>query len=146
MHLIRSAHSRDIEIILQIWLDASKQAHDFIPTHFWQDQLLNMRDVYLPMAENYVIEHNDVVMGFISLLKAEQFIAALFISPKFQGQGLGSALLGFAQQQSNELNLQVYSENKDAVLFYLNHGFQIINESIDEVTHHAQMDMHWIAQ
>ncbi len=146
MALIRAASSQDTEQILNIWFNASLQAHAFIPASFWQAQLLNMRDLYLPLAENYVIAENTVVHGFLSLFDNGQFIAALFIAPKFQKQGWGSKLIHFAQQQSTQLNLQVYTENNGAVQFYLHHGFSIVNESVDEHTHHTQFDMRWIAQ
>ncbi len=145
MPLIRPAHSPDLDRILQIWLHASIQAHGFIPAHFWQAQLHNMRELYLPMANNYVIEQNAVVMGFISILSTEQCIAALFIAPEFQGQGFGSRLLGFAQQQSNRLNLQVYTKNEHAMQFYLHHGFRIVSQSMDEHTQQSQADLQWFA-
>ncbi len=41
----------DIDAILTVWLDASVKAHDFIEPSFWQSQLDNMRDVYLPNSD-----------------------------------------------------------------------------------------------
>lgn len=145
MPLIRAVHADDMTQMLQIWLDASMQAHHFIPAHFWQAQLCNMRDIYLPMAENHVIKQNGIVAGFISVLKAEQFLAALFVAPESQGHGLGSQLLQFAQQQSTELNLQVYTANTNAVQFYRKNAFQIVRESMDIHTDHPQFDMYWSA-
>lgn len=150
MFLIRQAHSTDIEQILHIWLEASIQAHHFIPIHFWQEQLDNMHDVYLPLAENYVIVSKCNILGFASLLKTdistEYCLAALFIAPAFQGQGFGSKLLKFTQQQSTALDLQVYTENTTAVQFYHHHGFQIVKASVDEYTQHAQLDLRWTMQ
>ncbi|NNP73037.1 GNAT family acetyltransferase [Acinetobacter defluvii] len=143
MHLIRAAHADDITQMLKIWLDASTQAHHFIPAYFWQAQLYNMRDIYLPMAENHVIEQNGVVKGFVSLLKEAHYLATLFVAPESQGQGFGSQLLQFLQQQSTELNLQVYTANTNAVQFYQKHAFQIVRESRDVHTEQPQFDMYW---
>lgn len=144
MRAIRKATADDMQAMLQIWLDASIQAHDFIPAAFWQNQLISMRDTYLPLAENYVIEDNNAVTGFASLLRPDAFLAALFVAPEQQGYGYGSALLDFLKQQGRELHLSVYAENAAAVSFYQKHGFKIISQGIDENTGHAEYAMTWL--
>ena len=144
MTAIRKAAADDTQAMLQIWLDASIQAHDFIPAAFWQNQLISMRDTYLPLAENYVIEDNNAVTGFASLLRPDAFLAALFVAPEQQGYGYGSALLDFLKQQGRELHLSVYAENAAAVNFYQKHGFKIISQGIDENTGHAEYAMTWL--
>lgn len=143
MAIIRKAEIDDTQAILQIWLAASIQAHDFIPASFWQSQLINMRDTYLPLAENYVIEENNAVAGFASLLQPDSFLAALFIAPEQQGHGRGSALINFLKQQCRELHLSVYAENSASVGFYQKHGFSINSQGIDENTGHAELAMTW---
>ena len=143
MTAIRKAAADDTQAILQIWLAASIQAHDFIPASFWQSQLINMRDTYLPLAENYVIEENNAVAGFASLLQPDSFLAALFIAPEQQGHGCGSALIDFLKQQRRELHLSVYAENSASVGFYQRHGFSINSQGIDENTGHAELAMTW---
>ena len=98
MATIQKAEMQDIESILNIWLNASLQAHDFIPATYWEQQLLPMRDLYLPLAENYVIKDNQNVTGFASLLKSEAVLAALFIAPHQQSLGYGTALIDFFKQ------------------------------------------------
>lgn len=144
MTAIRKAAADDTQAMLQIWLDASIQAHDFIPAAFWQNQLISMRDTYLPLAENYVIEDNNAVTGFASLLRPDAFLAALFVAPEQQGYGYGSALLDFLKQQGRELHLSVYAENAAAVSFYQKHGFKVISQGIDENTGHAEYAMTWL--
>ena len=143
MAIIRKAEIDDTQAILQIWLAASIQAHDFIPASFWQSQLINMRDTYLPLAENYVIEENNAVTGFASLLRPNAFLAALFIAPEQQGHGCGSALINFLKQQCRELHLSVYAENSASVGFYQRHGFSINSRGIDKNTGHAEYAMTW---
>ncbi len=144
MAIIRKAEIDDTQAILQIWLAASIQAHDFIPASFWQSQLINMRDTYLPLAENYVIEENNAITGFASLLQPDSFLAALFIAPEQQGHGCGSALINFLKQQRRELHLSVYAENSASVGFYQRHGFSINSQGIDENTGHAEYAMTWL--
>ncbi|WP_257224411.1 MULTISPECIES: GNAT family N-acetyltransferase [unclassified Acinetobacter] len=109
MATIQKAEMQDMESILDIWLNASLQAHDFIPASYWEQQLLPMRDLYLPLAENYVIKENQTVAGFASLLRSESALAALFIAPHQQGLGYGTALIDFFKQQCDELHLNVYT-------------------------------------
>ncbi|MEG2359653.1 N-acetyltransferase [Acinetobacter sp.] len=143
MAIIRKAEIDDTQAILQIWLAASIQTHDFIPASFWQSQLINMRDTYLPLAENYVIEENNAITGFASLLQPDSFLAALFIAPEQQGHGCGSALINFLKQQCRELHLSVYAENSASVGFYQKHGFSINSQGIDKNTGHAELAMTW---
>lgn len=143
MAIIQKAEMQDMESILDIWLNASLQAHDFIPATYWEQQLLPMRDLYLPLAENYVIKENQTVTGFASLLRSEAALAALFIAPHQQGLGYGTALIDFFKLQCDELHLNVYTENTVAVNFYQQQGFKIISQAMDQNTGHAELSMTW---
>ncbi|KGT47310.1 N-acetyltransferase [Acinetobacter sp. HR7] len=143
MTIIQKAQPEDINPMLDIWLKASLKAHDFIPADYWKNQLLPMRDLYLPLAENYVIKAQDTVLGFISLLRSENVLAALFIDPEQQGAGYGKCLVDFLKQQCEQLHLNVYAANTTAVGFYQKQGFQIISQGIDENTGHAELNMSW---
>jgi len=37
--MIRKLESRDIERVLEIWLEASVKAHDFIDKSYWESQI-----------------------------------------------------------------------------------------------------------
>ena len=143
MATIQKAEMQDIESILDIWLNASLQAHGFIPASYWEHQLIPMRDLYLPLAENYVIKENQTVAGFASLLRSESALAALFIAPHQQGLGYGTALIDFFKQQCDELHLNVYTENTAAVNFYRQQGFKTISQAMDQNTGHAELSMTW---
>ncbi|MFV5491762.1 N-acetyltransferase [Acinetobacter sp. ASP199] len=143
MIIIQKAETEDIHPILDIWLNASLQAHAFIPAIYWEQQLLPMHDLYLPLAENYVIKENHTVQGFASLLRSEQVLAALFIHPDQQGKGYGARLLDFLKQQCEQLHLNVYTANTPAVHFYQKHGFKMIHQGIDHNTGQAELSMSW---
>ncbi|GAA5009939.1 acetyltransferase [Acinetobacter puyangensis] len=143
MFIIREALSQDMQDILNIWLNASIQAHNFIPDSFWHEKIVDMKHVYLPVAKNYVIEDTHRIKGFASLLEDQDMLAALFIDPEFQGVGYGSALLNFLKTQYRQLNLNVYAENTAAVEFYQKHYFSILTQNIDAHTQHAEFAMCW---
>lgn len=78
--MIRKYRKDDIGILLDIWLRASIEAHDFIVPGFWRSQVNNMRNIYIPASENYVYERESKVLGFYSL--HENTLAAIFVSPE----------------------------------------------------------------
>lgn len=127
--MIRKYMEDDIQEILEIWLSASIKAHAFIEPSFWESQVANMRDIYIPSSQTYVYEKEDRVLGFCSLL--DNTIAAIFVSPTFQGQGIGKKLINHAKENRSELSLSVYKENKASIQFYLSQGFQIVSEQQD---------------
>jgi putative acetyltransferase len=143
MATIQKAEMQDMDAILGIWLNASLQAHDFIPATYWEKQLIPMHDLYLPLAENYVIKDNKTVLGFASFLRSEAVLAALFIAPHQQGCGYGKCLIDFLKQQCDELHLNVYAENTPAVNFYQQQGFKTISQAMDKNTGHTELNMTW---
>ncbi|GAA0680579.1 N-acetyltransferase [Marinobacterium maritimum] len=137
--MIRPRKDSDIEAILDIWLKASIKAHDFVAPEFWQAQVENMRTLYIPASETFVFEQDSGVVGFYSL--HEDTLAAIFVRPERQGQGIGKQLLNHAKAQRPTLTLSVYSENEASYRFYLSQGFQVVSEQIDEHTGHPQYTM-----
>ncbi|WP_116474484.1 GNAT family N-acetyltransferase [Zobellella maritima] len=130
--MIRQATAEDMEDILEVWLLASLQAHDFVPAAFWWQQLERMRVRYLPAAELWVCEREGEIQGFIALV--DDYLAALFVRPDCQQNGIGKALLAMAKRLRQQLELKVFIENDVAVHFYQQHGFAITDEDIDPNT------------
>ncbi len=137
--MIRSRTDRDIEAILDIWLQASIKAHDFVPDEFWEAQVEDMRTLYIPASETFVFEQNSDVVGFYSL--HDDTLAAIFVQPELQGQGIGKQLLEHARVQRTTLTLSVYTENQTACAFYLSQGFKVVSGQFDEHTGHAEYTM-----
>lgn len=141
--MIRPIRSEDMDKVLDIWLQASIQAHNFIDAAFWREQLGAMRNRYLPAATSYVFEIDGAVCGFYSL--HGDALAALFVAPGKQGAGLGSLLLADAQARRAMLELTVYSANHAARRFYERHGFVVLGEQQDAHTGHSETRMRWPA-
>ncbi len=130
--MIRKYTTNDLSSILEIWLESSIKAHNFVSPEFWESQMGDMRNIYIPMSEVYVYEFKDEIVGFYALY--ENNLAAIFVAPDFQGKGIGKQLLNHAKEQKTVLTLSVYKENKDSYQFYLSQGFSVIDEHIDEHT------------
>ena len=137
--MIRISTPQDTDAVLDIWLSASIQAHDFIDASFWLSQVDAMRTLYLPASEVYVFERDGGVVGFHALHGDN--LAALFVAPALQGQGIGRQLLAHAKNQRAVLNLSVYQENQASCRFYLAQGFVVVSEQTDAHTGHREYSM-----
>lgn len=111
----------DLEKLSAIWFAASLEAHPFIGETRLGEQRVLIETVYLPQAETWVACRDGEPAGFISLL--DDFVGGLFIAPGQQGLGIGRRLISHALQNRSELQLEVYTANKQAVAFYQAVGF-----------------------
>ena len=104
--MIRHFQQQDEAAVIQIWLAI---AHSFIPRSYWESKIPDMRNKYLPQSQTLIHEdeHTNEVTGFISLIN--NYIAALFVPPDRQGQGIGQTLMAHVKQQHPELELNVYA-------------------------------------
>lgn len=139
--MIRAAQPCDDEAIQKVWLLASLQAHDFIPAAFWWQQQEALRARYLPGAEIWVYEREQEVQGFVAL--AGDYLAALFVRPDCQQQGIGTALLNLAKRQRPQLSVKVYCENDIAMNFYLQQKFTVVKECTDAASGQPELYLNY---
>lgn len=138
---IRPLQEADLDTVVDLWLKSSIKAHSFIEASFWEGQVNAMREVYIPSADTWVADYEGMLVGFVSL--NEEMLAALFVHPFFQGNGIGKQLLQFAMEQSDSLVLSVYKENKRAMDFYRKQGFEVVQEQVDKHTGMPEVIMVW---
>jgi putative acetyltransferase len=130
--LIRPYQCQDEETVIEVWYAASLIAHDFVPASFWDTQKQDIRNKYLPVAQTWVYEQDGQIVGFMSLL--ENYIGALFVHPDYQGQGIGTQLIGHAKAMHRVLLLDVFKQNTRSRHFYEKCGFEVTAENIHEAT------------
>ncbi|MEQ7799242.1 N-acetyltransferase [Pedobacter sp. ASV1-7] len=130
--MIRVFEETDLDKIVQIWLDASIIAHDFIPSTYWKEKAEDMKNLYLPASKTFVYQNDTVILGFISMV--DNYIAAIFVNPESQGQGIGKQLIEYIKRQHSLITLGVYSKNIRSIDFYKRQGFVITDEKIEENT------------
>ena len=130
-----------MDSVLDIWLRGSVSAHSFIDRTYWEKQTDAMRRHYLPSARTFVCEDEATgrIAGFISCIG--NFIAALFVDPDRQGSGIGRSLLEHVGIRHKRLRLNVYTENRNALRFYLRQGFRIVRRQDDPHTGHEELCM-----
>ncbi len=139
--IVRRFENTDMERVLDIWLEASLKAHHFVSADFWRGQVENMRNIYLPASELYVIESQGQIAGFYAL--HGNVLAAIFVSTVQQGKGLGATMIDDAKSHREELLLNVYKQNTAAYGFYQSQGFLAIGEEIDEHNGEPSHLMRW---
>lgn len=138
---IRLYKKTEVNKLVEIWYEGSLIAHDFISKDYWKSKKTEMKEMYLPMSETYVISNDNDVVGFVSMV--DNYLAALFIDVKHQGEGNGKRLLNFIKKTKGKIQLKVYKKNNKAVNFYLGNGFVIKEESIDDQTAEEELLMEW---
>ena len=127
--MIRDLKQKDIDKVMEIWLESTIKAHDFIPEKYWQDNYNAVKDIYIPQSKTYVYEEGEEIKGFISILN-DDFIGALFVSMNEQGKGIGSKLIEYANAKFDNLKLAVYKQNQKSVGFYIKKGFEILSGNL----------------
>lgn len=125
--MIRLFEFRDLDEIMEIWLEGNLQAHGFIDAEYWRKNLESVRSV-LPNAEVYVYEEAGEIRGFIGM--DADYIAGLFVKKEDRGQGIGRQLIDTVKRKKR-LSLHVYERNAGAVAFYQAMGFRV-KESMTE--------------
>ena len=90
--MIRRMGEGDLEAVAAIWLDANREAHDFIPASYWLGHFEEVRTA-LAQAEVWVFEAEAraETSGFIGL--QEDYIAGIFVRREARSGGVGRQLL-----------------------------------------------------
>ncbi|SDL06281.1 N-acetyltransferase [Natronincola ferrireducens] len=139
--MIKELDNSKIDSIMKIWLEANISAHDFIPADYWKSNYEYVKNA-LPDATVLVYEEGNEIKGFIGIIE-ESYIAGLFVSSKYQNEGIGSKLLERCKQEYSVLSLDVYARNIKALNFYKKHRFKIKEEKENDETKEIEYSMIW---
>ena len=142
--MIRELDSCEKEInrIMEIWLESVISGHPFIPETYWQAEYENVRNDYLPKSQTFVYEEEGEIKGFISLI-GNEYIGALFVEVPHQKQGIGKKLMEYVKGKQAFVKLAVYCPNRTAVDFYKKNGFYIDSIEKNEDTGVDNYIMAW---
>ncbi len=95
--MIRKSKKEDLNKLIKLWYEISLETHDFIDKEYWQEKREDMAQKYIPASDTYVIEENNEIMGFISMV--DNYLAAIFIDKKYQNKSFGKKLIDFIQKK-----------------------------------------------
>lgn len=88
---------------------------------------------------------NDLLVGIIAF--REHWIDQLYVLPRAQGAGVGTALLGIAKSQARSLSLWTFQRNHAARRFYERRGFVVTKETDGSENEEREPDVlySWVA-
>ncbi len=138
--MIRKFNEKDIDNVMELWLKANIEAHNFIHELYWKSNFDTVKKMMYD-AELYVYEEEGKTKAFVGLIN--NYIAGIFVDKDFRFMGIGSKLIDYIKNIKNELTLNVYVKNKSAINFYLKKGFKIIAEETDYTTGEKEYIMKW---
>lgn len=128
--MIRMYDPKDTDALISIWEKANALAHPFLPDEFVAQVKEDMRNIYLPNAETWVLEKQGQPIGFIAMIGNE--IGGLFLDPAHHGKGSGKAMVDHVADIKGPLRVEVFSENKIGRPFYERYGFLFEEEYLNE--------------
>lgn len=137
---VREYNSKDLDNIMEIWVNTNIEAHNFIDEKYWRDNFDMVKEM-MPSAELYAFEEESEIKGFVGLM--ENYIAGIFVKGDNKSKGIGKALLDFIKTKRDELNLSVYEKNTRATEFYKREGFVVVDKNIEEDNDEVELLMSW---
>ena len=137
--MIKEFKIENLEEVMEIWLQTNINAHDFIERGYWINNFDLVKKL-LPDAKVYIFEEDNIIKGFIGVIE-DGYIAGLFVKEEYQREGIGEKLIKYIKPKYNQLKLDVYSKNKNAIKFYLKNNFKIVNEKNNEDTNELEYEM-----
>ena len=140
VRMIRKLKEKDINIVMEIWLETNISAHNFISEEYWMNNYEFVKNE-LPKSEIYVYEERDNIYGFIGIING--YIEGIFVKEEHQSKGIGKKLLDYCKEKYPKLSLNVYEKNYNAIRFYNREKFKIIGKKIDSNTKEVEYDMEW---
>ncbi|SNS89172.1 GNAT family N-acetyltransferase [Antarctobacter heliothermus] len=119
--MMRKYKTDDIDALITIWDTAEPLAHPFLSDEIRRQVRKDMRNIYLPNADTWVLEHDGVPVGFIAMIGTE--IGGLFLAPTHQGKGMGRHMVDHIVAIKGPLTVEVFKDNKIGLPFYERYGF-----------------------
>lgn len=129
---IRQYENSDLTAVLCSWETATRLAHPFMTDEFIAQERINVAELYIPNTDTWVLEIEGEVVGFIALIGNE--VGAIFLLPKYHGQGAGKALMDKAQELHGDLEVEVFKANSIGRKFYSRYGFKHLEDKFHEPT------------
>lgn len=99
--MIKELKIENTNEVMEIWKEATIDAHNFIPKEYWLKSYNVVKEVYIPMAKTSVYIEENKIIGFISIID-DEFIGALFIDVNSQDKGVGTKLIDYVKKRYNK--------------------------------------------
>ncbi|WP_027186240.1 GNAT family N-acetyltransferase [Desulfovibrio inopinatus] len=125
---IMAATADDYQEMIEVWEASVRATHDFLSEEDIQFFKPLIASDFFPAVDLYCTRDvAGTMQGFLGV--AEGKIEMLFLAPRFQGKGLGRALIRFAIEVLDTTAVDVNEQNPSAVGFYKHMGFFVVCRS-----------------
>lgn len=138
--MIRKFEKNDINAVMEIWVNENIRTHNFIAKEYWKDNYEYVKDI-LPKADIYVYILDEQVVGFVGV--NNNYVEGIFVDINNQHSGIRTSLLDRIKENKDNLTLNVYKKNANAIKFYEKNNFIITSENIDKDTNEIEYTMTW---
>lgn len=124
---IRPSRNDDGVRVIEIWCAAVDATHSFLLPEDRVALELLIRD-FLPSAPLLLaIDQADQPLAF--MLIVDRHMEALFVDPRYRGQGIGALLVRHGLELHPDLTTDVNEQNGQALGFYERLGFRRVGRS-----------------
>lgn len=138
--MIREFQAGDLEPLIDIWRNASKELYGSRSSEEWRELEQYTRN-YIEWFTTFVYLLDGKPVGFITLSDCE--VLLLFLAPENQERGLGGELIKFVKSIFDHLKLKVHSRNERALKFYQRRGFRVCGKAVPDSFGNLQRIMWW---
>lgn len=142
---IRPMSPHESDEVAAVWYRSGREAYSYLPG--WQTMTPELAvEVFREIAarcEVVVIEHEGAIAGYLA--QTGSYVDRLYIDPRHQGLGLGTALLEHARRRSpHGLELHTHQQNVTARRLYERLGFVAVRFGISPPPESApDVEYHW---
>lgn len=135
---IRPYRPEDLEPVVDLWYDTWHATFPDLRHHeskaAWRQRF---ETEIAPNERVYVAEVEGRLTGFLAVKNRDDdqgYLHEIFVTPEFQGHGVGSALMRLAKELAPAgLRLHTLQRNTRAAAFYVRHGFRVVSTGIGRV-------------
>ena len=131
--MIRRCNEADIAAIEAIINEAAQAYKGVIPSDCWHEPYMTRSDLVAALAAGINFwgwEESGILIGVMGLQKVRDvtLIRHAYVSPAYQGRGVGGALLAkLAARATGQLLVGTWAAANWAIRFYERHGFRLVS-------------------
>jgi putative acetyltransferase len=131
---IRNFKQFDQNEVMKIFQESNSDAHSFLT----EDELKTQTEIckrHLSCERTWVATKDGEIIGFICLIEVDKktgdadddadIIGGLYVKKECQRKGYGTDLMNYVKSLRDKLQLTVFQENEEALLFYSKQGFKV---------------------
>ena len=127
--VVQTPRSTDYTALSDVWEASVRATHDFLPSCYIDQLRARVEFSYLDAVILICCKDpaKHCIAGFAGVAAGK--VEMLFIHPEYRGKGVGKRLLDHTIFELNAKQLDVNEQNRQAIGFYFNQGFEVVGRS-----------------